>query len=326
MSTEQEQAKRLNEALDLCIDRMSRGTTVEDCLTSNPDLSDELRPLLLTVQSLWSTARLQPRPEAKAAGRAKLEQEFEEQKTGIAYALGKASPQARARVRNALEDGRRNYESALRQIDEQLQRVSEIRSNIQHPTPNQKPPEDGEEHGDSQERSSVDDDREKPNAQDSQRPDALRPGGAGEPVTATPRPINRPGTRTGPSSRGQPVRERQTQNEGLRIIDDGPEPTEVTPTPRRRSRQPSSQAPLDHRSALEEVPRTDRPENKLPGPGQSRPRVADANSKAPLDTEAAARETNDDAEGSEDADGRNPEDEPNAQQHKRGDSSTKTLR
>ena len=539
MNVEKEHSKRLSEALDLCIDRINRGATVEDCLASYPDLSDELRPLLLTVQSLRSTARLQPRPEAKAAGRgkleaamrarsqapstgwrlpsfiepmkgwvamasimvlflggfgvvqassgsapgdllysvkrtvergqlawplqsdeakarlserlaarrsdeivkliergktaklveltarveknldratrlrldngdadlqkrldkltdlenerqtaaaeegpaldaspdgirapdsardreivaqratkvakareknaeriesarddvlelsakqakhlqdakAKLERDFKEQKAKIASALEKASPQARARVQSALADRRSNYESALKQIDEQLQRVSETRSKIQQQgTPKQEPREDREGRGDPQGRSPTGDDREKPDTQGLQRPDAARPGRVGERITATPEPVNRPDVGTGPGSRVQPNRERQAQNEGPRIIADGPEPTEVTPTPRprRRGRQPSSQVPLDPRSALEEVAGADRSENEQRGLGQSRPGVDHGNSEVAGAEAAEASEANNTTSASEDADGRNSEDEPKVRSRSAG--------
>jgi uncharacterized protein (DUF433 family) len=58
--------------LNTCIERISRGATVEVCLASYPHLAERLDPLLRTAAATQAAYRVKPRQTAKAAGRAKL--------------------------------------------------------------------------------------------------------------------------------------------------------------------------------------------------------------------------------------------------------------
>ncbi len=62
----------LDDVLTDCLDRMSRGASVDDCLAAYPVRAAELRPLLQTARVVGPAARVRPRAEAKAAARERL--------------------------------------------------------------------------------------------------------------------------------------------------------------------------------------------------------------------------------------------------------------
>ena len=59
----------ISDALTDCLDLLSLGRTVEECLERYPDLSDELGPLLrLSIQTQMAAETVVPSPEAQRAG------------------------------------------------------------------------------------------------------------------------------------------------------------------------------------------------------------------------------------------------------------------
>ncbi len=68
--------RRVEDALDACIERMKLGASLDVCLAEHPAEAEELRPLLETVQSMQGGLRPEPRAAARAAGRARVEAEM----------------------------------------------------------------------------------------------------------------------------------------------------------------------------------------------------------------------------------------------------------
>lgn len=62
--------KKFEEILDDCLDRLSRGETINDCLKRYPDYTKELRPYLMTAQRLDKS--FVPSKTGKERGREKL--------------------------------------------------------------------------------------------------------------------------------------------------------------------------------------------------------------------------------------------------------------
>jgi len=61
---------KIEDALNDCIERMDGGESLESCLTSYPDLADELKPLLELSHTVTETSlSIKPRTEFKAAAR-----------------------------------------------------------------------------------------------------------------------------------------------------------------------------------------------------------------------------------------------------------------
>jgi len=64
------ETKEFNNSLDECLERLLvRGETVEQCLVSYPEQTDELEPLLRTALEAKEALAIQPRPEFKARAR-----------------------------------------------------------------------------------------------------------------------------------------------------------------------------------------------------------------------------------------------------------------
>ncbi len=61
--------KEFNDILDKCLERIIRGETVEQCLTSYPEYAAELGPLLRTATVVQKAAAIEPRSEFKAKAR-----------------------------------------------------------------------------------------------------------------------------------------------------------------------------------------------------------------------------------------------------------------
>jgi hypothetical protein len=59
-------AKRFEDILDECIDRMLQGDSVEQCLARYPEQAGDLEPLLRTAQGAREASAVEPRPEFKA--------------------------------------------------------------------------------------------------------------------------------------------------------------------------------------------------------------------------------------------------------------------
>ena len=47
-----ENIRDLEHILDLCIDALNRGDSIEQCLARHPKYADELEPLLITAQEI----------------------------------------------------------------------------------------------------------------------------------------------------------------------------------------------------------------------------------------------------------------------------------
>ncbi len=63
---------KLEEALEACLEAMARGEPLEACLERYPEQAEALRPLLETGAALMQVRLPEPRPEAVAAGRARV--------------------------------------------------------------------------------------------------------------------------------------------------------------------------------------------------------------------------------------------------------------
>jgi len=64
--------REFDRVLDECIDRLSRGGSIEECLAAYPELAGELRPLLVSAQELMAVGAAVSRAGAKAVGRERL--------------------------------------------------------------------------------------------------------------------------------------------------------------------------------------------------------------------------------------------------------------
>ncbi|MBI3743895.1 MAG: hypothetical protein HY261_06375 [Chloroflexi bacterium] len=64
--------QRFNDVLDACLERMSRGAGIDDCLASHPADADRLRPLLEVCQAIGPASSAGPTAEGRAAGRRRL--------------------------------------------------------------------------------------------------------------------------------------------------------------------------------------------------------------------------------------------------------------
>ena len=77
--------KRIEEALNDCIERMDGGESLDDCLNSYPDLADELKPLLELSHAVTETSlSIKPRGEFKAAARYRFHQALAEKESKAA--------------------------------------------------------------------------------------------------------------------------------------------------------------------------------------------------------------------------------------------------
>ncbi len=56
-------SNELEQILDICLERIFAGATVEDCLNNYPEHADELKPLLETVTGVREAVDIAPRPE-----------------------------------------------------------------------------------------------------------------------------------------------------------------------------------------------------------------------------------------------------------------------
>ncbi len=66
--------KEMQESFERCLAMLRQGAKVEDCLAAYPAQATDLRPLLATARAVNAAASLTPRPEAKLAGKARLQQ------------------------------------------------------------------------------------------------------------------------------------------------------------------------------------------------------------------------------------------------------------
>ncbi|MDY6911314.1 MAG: DUF4382 domain-containing protein [Chloroflexota bacterium] len=64
----------LDIVLDECIDRMSRGQSLDECLTLYPEFAAELEPLLRTITDIYNQSSSLPSESAMAKGRMRLHQ------------------------------------------------------------------------------------------------------------------------------------------------------------------------------------------------------------------------------------------------------------
>lgn len=58
--------RELEHILDLCIDALNRGDSIEQCLARYPEYADELEPLLITAQEIAAIPQPLPSPELKS--------------------------------------------------------------------------------------------------------------------------------------------------------------------------------------------------------------------------------------------------------------------
>lgn len=65
-------SREFDRILDECLDRLSRGASVEECLAAHPERAEELRPLLLSAREMMVAGAAVPRSAAKIAGRERL--------------------------------------------------------------------------------------------------------------------------------------------------------------------------------------------------------------------------------------------------------------
>ena len=61
-----ENIRDLEHILDLCIDALNRGDSIEQCLARHPEYADELEPLLITAQEIIAIPQPLPSPELKS--------------------------------------------------------------------------------------------------------------------------------------------------------------------------------------------------------------------------------------------------------------------
>ena len=80
MATEKQAQRQLEDILDICIDRMARGATPEQCLASYPELAEELGPLLAMARGLQGATTQEPSEEARVAVRRRLETALRERR------------------------------------------------------------------------------------------------------------------------------------------------------------------------------------------------------------------------------------------------------
>ncbi|MBI2860755.1 MAG: hypothetical protein HYX91_04525 [Chloroflexi bacterium] len=64
--------KRTDDILNICLERLFLGDTIEQCLASYPEMAAELEPLLRTAMLSRQAAAISPRPEFRARARAEL--------------------------------------------------------------------------------------------------------------------------------------------------------------------------------------------------------------------------------------------------------------
>jgi hypothetical protein len=69
-------AKRFEDILNECIDRMLQGESVEQCLARCPEQARELEPLLRTAQAAREASAIEPRSEFKAQVRYQIHSRF----------------------------------------------------------------------------------------------------------------------------------------------------------------------------------------------------------------------------------------------------------
>ena len=66
MPRSMENISELEHILDLCIDALNRGDSIEQCLARHPEYADELEPLLITAQEIIAIPHPVPSPELKS--------------------------------------------------------------------------------------------------------------------------------------------------------------------------------------------------------------------------------------------------------------------
>jgi len=81
---------KFDEILDVCIDRINRGSGIEDCLADYPEYADELEPLLRSMLSTKDAYSFTPQTSIKQAARQRFsvalrESERKQQKTGLPF-------------------------------------------------------------------------------------------------------------------------------------------------------------------------------------------------------------------------------------------------
>lgn len=64
----------IKDVLDECLDRISNGDTIENCLADHPGQADELAPLLTSAARLYSIQDVRPSETSKARARSRMEQ------------------------------------------------------------------------------------------------------------------------------------------------------------------------------------------------------------------------------------------------------------
>jgi hypothetical protein len=71
-----QQDAQFNDILNLCLDRLFKGETVERCLQDYPAQAQELEPLLRTAKAARVVSEIQPRPDFKARARYEFQAEL----------------------------------------------------------------------------------------------------------------------------------------------------------------------------------------------------------------------------------------------------------
>jgi len=90
-------ADKFENVLDLCIDRINRGDSIEDCLADYPEYADELEPLLKSMFSIKDSYSFVPQSSAKQAAWQRFsatlresERQQERSKLPLPWILGRA--------------------------------------------------------------------------------------------------------------------------------------------------------------------------------------------------------------------------------------------
>lgn len=79
--------KEFNDILDVCLERLARGDTLEQCLASYPDQTTQLEPLLQTAILARAAVAITPRPEFKTQSMYQLSEALRETRSGGAFSF-----------------------------------------------------------------------------------------------------------------------------------------------------------------------------------------------------------------------------------------------
>lgn len=79
-------ARRIEEIFDECLERVNQGESIESCLQSYPEVSDQLKAMLTTSANIkWRGSLVTPRPEFKAKARTQFVRVLTEQNLNAHY-------------------------------------------------------------------------------------------------------------------------------------------------------------------------------------------------------------------------------------------------